>query len=243
MEHSLQRSAQPAMSREQLQALLRFLYKHLTRTEFVGLEHLPREGGVLVVTNHISRLDVPLLFINPVRPDITALVADKYLRYPLFRFMVEVAGAIWIDRSKADFTALKLAVEVLRQGRALGIAPEGTRSSSGKLLEGKAGTVLIAQKANVPIVPVGLAGTEKALKSLLTLRRGKITARFGPAFRLPPLDPSNRQEDLRRQTDEIMCRIAVLLPESYRGYYANHPRVKELEAEGNPPPPQEIVRL
>ncbi len=146
------------MTREQLQALLRFLYKHLTRTEFVGLEHLPREGGVLVVTNHISRLDVPLLFINPVRPDITALVADKYLRYPLFRFMVEVAGAIWIDRSKADFTALKQAVEVLRQGRALGIAPEGTRSSTGKLLEGKAGTVLIAQKANVPIVPVGLAG-------------------------------------------------------------------------------------
>jgi len=231
------------MTREQLQSLLRFLYAHLTRTEFVGLEHLPREGGVLVVTNHISRLDVPLLFINPVRPDITALVADKYMRYPLFRFMVVVAEAIWIDRSKADFSAFAKAAEVLRQGRALGIAPEGTRSKTGQLLEGKPGAVLLAQRVNVPIVPVGLAGTEKALKRLLTLRRGHIVARFGPAFRLPPLDPANRQEDLRRQTDEIMCRIAVLLPESYRGVYADHPRVKELLAEGNPPPPKEIVRL
>ena len=149
MDEPTANSGQPAveqalMKRSKLQNLIRFLMKNLTRTEFFGLEHLPREGGFLVATNHISRLDITALFVNPVRPDITALVADKYLKYPFFRWFTVAAGGIWLDRSKADFSAFGQALAVLNQGRALGIAPEGTRSTTGKLLEGKPGTILLA---------------------------------------------------------------------------------------------------
>ncbi len=219
------------MNRTQLQKTMVFLFKHLTKTQFFGLENIPTEGGVIIATNHVSRLDIPVLFINPVRPDVTALVTDKYLKYPFFRWFGETAGGIWLDRTKADFSAFGSAIEVLRQGRPLGIAPEGTRSTIRQLLPGKSGAVLLAQRAKVPIVPVGIAGTETTMNRIMTLRKGQITVRFGKPFTLPRLDRDNREEDLLRQTDEIMCQIAALLPESYHGHYANHPRLKELLAQ------------
>jgi len=216
------------MNRTRLQRLVNRLIKGLTQMEFVGVENLPAQGGVIVATNHVSRLDIPVLFINPVRPDITALVADKYLRYPLFRWFSEVVGGIWIDRSQADFSAFSQAMKVLRSGVTLGIAPEGTRSTTHALIEGKAGTVLLAQRSGCPIVPVGIEGTDTATLKLLTLRRPRIRAVFGRAFTLPPLPREGREQALQAQTDEVMCRIAVLLPEHMRGVYANHPRTLEL---------------
>jgi len=142
------------MNRTRLQRLVNRMLKRLTDTTFIGAENIPLKGGVIVATNHISRLDIPILFVNPVRPDITALVADKYLRYPVFRWFAESVGGIWIDRSQADFAAFSKSMEVLRAGIALGIAPEGTRSSDHTLIEGKAGTVLLAQRSGCPIVPV-----------------------------------------------------------------------------------------
>ncbi len=218
------------INRNKLQKLVVFLFKVLTRTEFVGVENIPPDGGLIIATNHVSRLDIPVLFINPLRPDITALVADKYLGYPFLRWFVTTGGGIWLDRTKADFSAFGEALDALNHGRALGIAPEGTRSETSSLLEGKSGTVLLAHRGRVPIVPVGIWGTEKAIPNLLRLRTARIVVRFGKAFRLPPFSRDNREEDLKRQTDEIMCRIAALLPESYHGVYAGHPRLQELLA-------------
>lgn len=220
------------MKRETLQAIVHWLFRHFSRLQFIHSEYVPSEGGVIVATNHLSRLDIPVLFLNPARPDITALVTDKYQDYPLFRWFADTAHGIWIDRTKADFTAFREAADVLRKGGCVGISPEGTRSESGALLEGKAGTALLALKADVPIVPVGIAGTELALGPMLTLRKPPITARFGPAFKLPPLERDNRDETLKQYTDEIMCRIAALLPEEYHGFYSDHPRLKELLSSG-----------
>jgi len=219
------------MKRNNLQNVVRFLIKHLTHTEFIGAENLPAEGGILIATNHISRLDIPVLFTTPVRYDITALVADKYLKYPFFRWFTIMAGGIWLDRSKADFSAFSQALTLLQHGRALGIAPEGTRSDTAELLEGKPGTVLLAHRARVPIVPVGITGSQSVLKNLLKLRKVQILVRYGKPIHLPPFSYENREEDLKRQTDEVMCHIAALLPESYRGFYKDHPRLKELLAE------------
>ncbi|NMB90682.1 MAG: 1-acyl-sn-glycerol-3-phosphate acyltransferase [Chloroflexi bacterium] len=213
------------MKRETLLNIIRSLLDRLATVEFYGLEHIPPKGGVIIATNHLSRLDIPFLFINPVRSDITALVADKYRAYLFFHFIIKTAGGIYIDRSKADFTAFRAALDALRQGRALGISPEGTRSISGQLLEGKSGTVLLAEKGNVPIIPVGLTGTEGGFTKILTLQHPHLVARFGPMFRLPPVSREHRDEDLKRNTDEVMLRIAALLPERYRGFYANHPRL------------------
>lgn len=216
--------------RNRMQRLIHWLIRSLSHTVFYGVENLPRTGGVIVATNHVSRVDIPVLFINPVRPDITALVANKYLNYPLFRWFTEVAGGIWLDRSKADFAAFTKSLEVLRSGRALGIAPEGTRSTSHALIEGKSGVVLLAQRSGLPVVPVGIEGSDTATLKLFTFRRPKINVRFGKPITFPPAPREDREQIIKEQTDEVMCRIAALLPEYMRGVYANHPRTLELLA-------------
>lgn len=219
------------MKREIVQPIIRFLMRTLTKSEFYGTEYLPAKGAILIATNHMSRLDIPLLACNPVRPDISAIVADKYQTNLLFKVLIEAANGVWIDRSKADFSAFRGAFNLLEQGVALGIAPEGTRSQTGHMLEGKAGTALIALKTKTPIVPVGIEGTEDAVHKLLHLKRPRLIARFGPAFTLPELDRNGRSEAMKRYTEEIMCRIAMLVPKKYHGFYANHPRIKELQDE------------
>lgn len=217
------------MKRVTLQKILRTLILSFTRTTFLGTENLPLEGGLLVATNHMSRLDTLLLFINPARTDITALVADKYKKYFLFNWILYTGGVIWLDRDSADFGALRAAVEAIRGGVSLGIAPEGTRSRTAQLLEGKPGIVLVALRTGVPIVPVGIAGTEGVFKKIFTLRFPKITVKFGPAFTLPPLERDKRDEQMKQYTEEVMCRVAACLPEQYHGFYRGNPRIKELQ--------------
>lgn len=218
------------MKRETLQKIFDVLLHGLARLEFCGADNIPSQGGVLITTNHMSRIDTLLLFLTPTRKDITALVADKYKKYPVFNWILDTGGIIWLDRDKADFGAFRVAAEWLKAGVALGIAPEGTRSMTGQLLEGKPGTVLLAMKANVPIVPVAIAGTESFLHDLTRLRRPKVTLTFGRAYTMPPMDRDHRDEWMQKMTDEIMCRIAVLLPPRYWGFYKDHPLLMEMLA-------------
>jgi 1-acyl-sn-glycerol-3-phosphate acyltransferase len=219
------------MKRSNLQRILTFLMNSLTRVEFQNADHIPTQGGVVVATNHMSRLDIPLLFMTPTRLDITCLVTDKYKANPLFTFILNSAGAIWLDRTKADFAAFQVAVDALKGGACIGVAPEGTRSNTGQLLPGKAGTALLAMRAEVPVVPVALIGTENSMAEIKNFRRPHLIARYGAPFYIPKVERNNRSEAMQRYADEIMCRIAVLLPEKYHGYYANHPRIPELRAE------------
>jgi len=219
------------MKSHRLRSIIGFLMKQLTRTEFIGVENIPPEGGVLIACNHMSRLDIPVLFITPNRPEITALVTTKYLKYPLLRWFIVTAEGIWLDRDTADFSAFRKAVEALKQGKALGIAPEGTRSQTAKLIEGKPGTALLALRTGVPIVPVAIVGTEDGMSKLLRLKRPRITAEYGKPIIPPKLDRSNREGRLQNLTVEVMCRIAAMMPQKYHGFYADHPRLKELLAE------------
>ncbi len=214
--------------REILYSGIKFLIDNLTDTQFHGVEHVPDQGGLLIATNHISRIDIPVLFMTPNRPDVTALVADKYKTHLFFWIIITMADGIWLDRSKADFSAFRAAIDFLKKGGALGISPEGTRSESGKLIEGKSGTVLLASRTGVPVVPVGLVNTDKALPSLLHFRKQHIDANFGPAIHIPPIPREDREAFMQHWTEEIMARIAVLVPEEQRGFYRDHPRVREL---------------
>ena len=216
--------------RKVLNAILGVLLRTATRINFVGAENVPSTGGVLLATNHMSRFDTLLLALTPTRPDITALVADKYKKNLLFLVVLNMAGIIWLDRSKADFGAFRVAVEALKHGYCIGIAPEGTRSTTAQLAEGKPGAVLLALKAEVPIVPVGLADTDSLTPNLRRLKRSEVTLHYGKPFTLPPLERGNRDEQMQAHTEDIMCQIAALLPEKHRGFYAGHARVKELLA-------------
>lgn len=232
------------MERETLQSVIRFLIRILTRTHFVGAENIPTSGPVILATNHLSRIDLPVLFINPARPDLTALVTTKYQNYPFLRWIITTARGIWLNRDTADFTAFRVAAEVLKQDRALGIAPEGTRSQTGGLLEGKPGTILLALRSGAPIVPVGLMGTAGSVPKIFTLRRPRIVAHFGEPFNVPPLERENRDQQLAALTEELMCRIAVLMPEEYHGFYRGNPRLQQMiEARGGPFDPNTLKRV
>jgi 1-acyl-sn-glycerol-3-phosphate acyltransferase len=218
------------MKKTTLRSIVTFLVKGLTRTEFLGLENLPISGSLIIATNHMHYMDIPLLFINPVRADLTALVTTKYQKHWFIRWFCETAEGIWINRDIADFSAMQAASKVLKEGHALGISPEGTRSHTFQLIQAKPGTVLLALKMGVPIVPVAITGTEHAFRRIFTLQRPRFTIHFGPSFTLLPVGPENRELMYQQYTDEIMCRIAALMPEKYWGYYRDHPRLKELLA-------------
>ncbi len=221
------------MKPNELRRILIWLLKRLTVTEFLGSENIPLTGGVLIATNHMSRMDIPVLFLTPNRTDMTALVTTKYLKYPLIRWFIVTAQGIWLDRDTADFSAFRTAMTALNQGMAIGIAPEGTRSKDAQLLEGKPGTALLALRAGVPILPVAISGTEDAVEKMKHFKKPHITAQFGKLIPAPVLDRNNREEQLQKLTDEIMCQIAAMLPEHYHGFYKDHPRLKEILAENS----------
>lgn len=218
------------MTPETLRKILEFLMRLLTRREVEGTENIPKEGAVIIAANHLGLFDVPLTYLAVGRPDLTGWIANKHLRNPLYRILVNVVGGVWIDRDNPDRRALRAALELLGQGQAFGVAPEGTRSRTKALLPGKEGVAYLAAASGAPVVPAAHTGTEKVLWELLKLRRPRLGIRFGEPFRLPPLERGRRVEQLQAGIDEIMCRIAVLLPEEYRGVYAEHPRLRELLA-------------
>ena len=110
------------------------------------------------------------------------------------------------------------------------IAPEGTRSKSEALQEGKMGVAFLASKSGFPVMPIALTGTEDrgVIENLKRFRRSKIKAVAGELFYIEIPKGKGREEAMRNATDEIMCRIAAKLPESYRGFYKDFPRVEEL---------------
>jgi 1-acyl-sn-glycerol-3-phosphate acyltransferase len=219
------------MKRSTLYGMLKFVLDRVTRIEFRHTENLPKVEGFLLATNHMSWIDTPVLMMNPVRPEITALVADKYKKNLLFAWFINSAGAIWLDRDKADFAAFRAAQQAVKDGIPLGIAVEGTRSTTGTMQRGKPGAILLAMRTDAPIIPCAIAGSEDAFSKIFTFRRPVITVTFGKPFHLPEIGRENRDEGMQNATDEIMLRIAAMLPEKYHGFYTGHPRIKELIAD------------
>jgi 1-acyl-sn-glycerol-3-phosphate acyltransferase len=200
----------------------------LTRLEVRNLENIPKEGPYILAPNHMSRADTPLLFIYFGGKNVTGWVANKYRRNLFFGLLVQLGNPIFIRRGEVDRQAIDAAANALRAGKIFGLAPEGTRSRVGSLIRGKTGIAYLADLAQAPIFPTAITGTNTLFHNLLKLRRTNITVTFGELFHLPPLDPEDRSASLRRNTDEVMCRIAAMLPEEYRGVYADHPRLKEI---------------
>jgi 1-acyl-sn-glycerol-3-phosphate acyltransferase len=208
---------------------VRLILGTIARVEVSGFENLP-PGGFVVAANHIGRLDAALAYYVLNRPDIIMVVAEKYEKYALFRWLVKLTNGMFVDRYNSDIHAIRETLRRLQQGQVFTITPEGTRSKSGNLIEGKPGGTYLAWKAGVPIIPVALTGTEDAVvvEHLTHLKRLKVRIIAGKSFILPPVKGKDRDAAMLRYTDEVMCRIASLLPPDRRGVYAQHPRLKEL---------------
>lgn len=218
------------MIRNILRTLIRLIFNLIARVDVSGYEHLPTEGNFVIATNHLGIVDAPLAFYALDRWDLFVLVGEKWEKNPFFRWLGKNFNFIFIDRFSPDIKALRKVIALMDEGKNLVIAPEGTRSRVGALIEGKPGVSYLATRLGQPIVPVGIAGTEDKVifGNLKKLQRSQIVLKAGPAFTLPPLPRENRDEVLKQYTDEIMCRIAALLPEKHWGVYKNHPRLKEL---------------
>ena len=213
-----------------LRTLIRLLFNLIAHVEASGYEYLPEEGNFVIATNHLGIIDAPMAFYALDRWDLFVLVGEKWKKRSFFRWLGKYFNFIFIDRFNPDIKALRKVMALMDEGKNLVIAPEGTRSRTGALIEGKPGVSYLATRLGQPIVPVAIAGTEDAVifGNLKRLRRSHVTLTAGPTFTLPPLPRKNRDEVLQQYTDEIMCHIAVMLPEKYWGVYKDHPRLKEL---------------
>lgn len=215
-----------------LRALIRLLFNLIAHVEVSGYEYLPTEGNFVIATNHLGIVDAPLAFYALDRWDLFVLIAEKWEKNAFFKWLGRYFNFIYIDRYNPDIKALRKVMKLMNEGNNLVIAPEGTRSRVGALIEGKPGVSYLATRLGQPIVPVAISGTEDKVifGNLKRLRRSQIVLKAGPAFTLPPLPRQNRDAALKQYTDEIMCRIAALLPEKYWGVYKDHPRLKEILA-------------
>jgi len=219
-----------------LRWLVRAIFNLIAHVEVKGYEHLPKEGSFVIATNHLGIIDAPMAFYALDRWDMFVMVAEKWNDIAIFRWLGKYFNFIFIDRFNPDIKAMRKIIHLMEEGNLLGISPEGTRSRVGSLIEAKPGVTYLAAKLNRPIVPVAITGTEDKviLGNLKRLRKSHITVTAGPYFALPPVPRENRDEMLKQYTDEIMCRIAALLPERYRGFYKDFPRVAELLSSAPP---------
>jgi 1-acyl-sn-glycerol-3-phosphate acyltransferase len=201
--------------------------------QIIGKEHLPKEGGFVLAVNHLGRMDAFLLHLALDTNNFAVPAAEKYEHHPIFGPLGNWLGAIWIDRFNADVGAVREIISRMQNGAVLVIAPEGTRSKTEALQEAKPGVAFLAARAGVPILPGALMGTEDRVvrEHWKRFKRPKIMAVAGKPFMLDVPRGKKRDEALQTATDEIMCRIGVLMPEKYHGFYANHPRLKELQKE------------
>jgi 1-acyl-sn-glycerol-3-phosphate acyltransferase len=190
-----------------------------------GAEHVPSEPGVILASNHLSIVDPPLLSVvvaRLVRRRVRYMAKAEALDAPVMGVVLRAYGGFGVRRGRPDREAYRMAQAVLAAGDWLGVAPEGTRSRTGSLGEPKAGVALLALRSGAPILPVGLAGTERTWPVGARLPRfgTTVTVRFGPLYRPAAADPSEERRGAREaSTEELMRRIAELLPPSYRGRF------------------------
>jgi 1-acyl-sn-glycerol-3-phosphate acyltransferase len=187
--------------------------------DVAGLENIPSEGPLILAPNHLHVFDLPVDFVViPRRP--TLFAADKWRNKVGGWIMKLMANTVFVARGEADREALTKAMAVLKAGGTLAIAPEGTRSRTGGLLPGKNGTVYLASRSGVPILPMVSWGHEHALGAWAHLRRPDIHVRIAPPIVLPPEARRAKGEELDKYTDELMLTLARMLPPEYRGAYS-----------------------
>ena len=212
--------------------LIRFLLRLLTRVEVRGRENIPTTSNFIIAANHTGLVDAFLPFYIINNTNLVLLVGEKWEKIWIMRWLGRGLNFLFVDRFNPDLKAIREVIVRMKQGEVLVITPEGTRSKVGYLIEGKPGVSYLAAKMGYPLAPVGISGTfdKVFFGQLKRLHRPHIIVSIGLAFSLLPLpkEAQDRDEALKTDTDEIMCRIAALLPQEQRGVYSDHPRLKEL---------------
>jgi len=194
-----------------------------TRWQVEGSDVVPRHGPLVLVSNHISVAD-PVVLGASLPRRIIFMGKQELFRSIQGRILFRSLGVFPVRRGRHDRRALLRAREVLEQGHVLGMFPEGTRGPGGtQVRRGYTGAAFLALRSGVPLLPLGITGTERLRGVADLLRRPAITVRIGEPFSLPPLPGKRTSDQLAEATELIMERIACLLVENDRGVHAKVP--------------------
>jgi 1-acyl-sn-glycerol-3-phosphate acyltransferase len=230
-----------------LRGLVRFLLWLFIKLEISGEEHLTEERPLIIIGNHFSLFESPLIELHlPYK--ITFFAAVELEQNTFVRLLLSVVDAIMVHRSRADREALRRATAVLEAGGRLLIMPEGgidlelrdtlargeerpftegmNSRLSAQLIKARPGAAYLAARSQARILPIAFLGTEQILGNIRRLKRSKVTMRIGPVFGPLILNAALRGPARRRQLDaygdEMMRHIAALLPPENRGPYNDH---------------------
>jgi 1-acyl-sn-glycerol-3-phosphate acyltransferase len=181
------------------------------RLRVSGREHVPATGPAILVSNHVSVLDPP--FIGGAAPrELYFLAKEELFAVPLFGRFIHALNARPVRRDGADGRALKSALKLLGENRAILLFPEGTRGVEGRLGEGKPGAGMLAVLSGAPVVPVCVSGTARALPPGRALPRlARVSVAFGPPLVFKAVGDERRKERYREATEEMMRAIAQLM--------------------------------
>lgn len=193
----------------------------LCRVDAQSIKEVQARGPLIVYSNHTGSIEIPLIFGELYPRPISGWAKIESWDNWFLNWIFSLWNIIPIRRGEADMHALKKALQALKQGMLFGVAPEGTRNKTGKLIRAKPGVVVLATMANAPLIPVANWGGENFLANLKKFRRTDFHIRVGKPFKIEThgvkITPEMRQEI----ADEMMYRLAELLPEEYRGEYSD----------------------
>ncbi|NLZ76968.1 MAG: 1-acyl-sn-glycerol-3-phosphate acyltransferase [Spirochaetales bacterium] len=200
-------------------SVLRTFFRLFFTIDRSELAKVPRSGPLMMIVNHTSVFEGPMLYVFLQPRAMHALAKKELWKNPFTRSLMKLWGSIPVDRGNVDRKAMDAIFAVLDRGEIFAIAPEGTRSKDGTLQRGKGGIAFIAYRNRTPMVPIAVTGFDRFKRNLLRFRRTRITIRVGEVFR--PVGGEGRLDAAGRQTlaDEMMVRIAALMDERHRGYY------------------------
>ena len=203
------------------------LTKLLCRIDNAQLERVPEKGPLILVTNHVNILEIPIMYTQLQPRPITALALATRWETAWTRWFLKTVDAIPLRRGEADIKALRAAIQRLAAGQIVGVAPEGTRSYNGQLQSAHAGVVILALHSGAPLQPVVFYGHEGFPNTLRHLQRTDFHIRVGRLFYLNPRGDKITRQVRNQMLNQIMYQLAALLPPDNRGVYADLSQASE----------------
>ena len=201
--------------------LIKFGTNLLCRIDKADLEKVPHHGPLISYVNHIGSLEVPLVFAHLQPRALTAMTKAESWDNPFFSWLFNLWNLIPVRRDEVDIDAMRQSIKMIKDGYIFGISPEGTRSRDGKLLRAHPGVVPIALRSKAPLQAIAHWGAEDFSENIKRLRRTDFHIRVGEMFYLDAKGERVTSEVRQKMVDEMMYQLAKLLPEQYRGYYAD----------------------
>jgi len=207
-------------------SLARFCFKVLGRMEVTGQECVPPHGPLIVVANHVSYNDPPALVASLPR-SLESLGKKELFTNPINRRIMRGFRVHPLDRSANGVDAMRTAIDLLSQDRAVVIFPEGHISPNHSMQEARPGAAFLAMKTQAPILPVGIYGTEMFSPWRMFFPLSRFHVNIGQPFTPPVIEGRLTRDVVNSVLGMIMGRVAALLPEEYQGIYASKRTIRE----------------